>query len=87
MRCAGLEAFGLFGSDVKYYWDFYYMSVHTAGRIENNEKMSCDCAALRSAFDLLFSSSPTCLSLIFLFCRPSSCFGCICSASSLNRLQ
>lgn len=62
MRCAGLEAFGLFGSDVKYYWDFYYMSVHTAGRIENNEKMSCDCAALRSAFDLLFSSSPTCLS-------------------------
>lgn len=25
-------------------------------RIENNEKMSCNCAALRSAFDLLFSS-------------------------------
>lgn len=50
-----MEAFGLFGSDVKYYCDFYYMSVRTAGRIENDEKMSCNCAALRSAFDLLFS--------------------------------
>lgn len=56
MKCAGLEAFGLFRSDVKYYCNFYYMSVCTAGRIENNEKMSCNCAALRSAFDLLFSS-------------------------------
>lgn len=75
-----------------------YMHSYPAGQIENNEKITGNCAcitgSLLSPFDLIFS---LCLPVsLFLFsfdlsvthiCHRPSCFRCICSALYLNLLQ